>query len=81
MSRRRAASSCRTRPASGRSRARCSPSVRGVLLDSGKRVELDLKVGDTVLFAKYSGTEFKHEDDDLLILSERDILAVIENGT
>jgi chaperonin GroES len=52
----------------------------GRQLDSGKRVELDLKVGDTVLFAKYGGTDFKHEDDDLLILSERDILAVIENG-
>ena len=51
----------------------------GRQLVSGKRVELDLKVGDTVLFAKYSGTEFKLEDDDLLILSERDILAVIEN--
>jgi chaperonin GroES len=48
-------------------------------LESGIRVELDLKVGDTVLFAKYGGTDFKHEDDDLLILSERDILAVIEN--
>ena len=53
----------------------------GRVLDSGKRAELDLKVGDTVLFAKYSGTEFKHEDDDLLIFSERDILAVIENGS
>jgi chaperonin GroES len=53
----------------------------GRVLDNGKRVELDLQVGDTVLFAKYSGTEFKHEDDDLLILSERDVLAVIENGT
>jgi chaperonin GroES len=52
----------------------------GRQLDNGTRVELDLKVGDTVLFAKYSGTEFKLEDDDLLILSERDILAVIENG-
>ena len=51
----------------------------GRQLDSGKRVELDLKVGDTVLFAKYSGTEFKLEDDDLLILAERDILAVIES--
>ena len=49
-------------------------------LDSGARVELDLKVGDTVLFAKYGGTEFKDGDEDLLILSERDILAVIENG-
>jgi chaperonin GroES len=53
----------------------------GRVLDSGKRVALDLKLGDTVLFAKYSGTEFKHEDDDLLIFSERDILAVIESGT
>ena len=52
----------------------------GRQLDNGTRVELDLKVGDTVLFAKYSGTEFKDEDDDLLILSERDVLAVIENG-
>jgi len=52
----------------------------GRQLDNGKRVELDLNVGDTVLFAKYSGTEFKLEDDDLLILSEGDILAVIENG-
>jgi len=52
----------------------------GRTLDNGKKVELDLKVGDTVLFAKYSGTEFKLEDDDLLILAERDILAVIENG-
>ncbi len=52
----------------------------GRLLDNGKRVELDLKQGDTVLFAKYSGTEFKLEDEDLLILSERDVLAVIENG-
>ena len=50
----------------------------GRLLDNGNRVELDLKVGDTVLFAKYSGTEFKLEEDDLLVLNERDILAVIE---
>ena len=50
----------------------------GRLLDNGSRVELDIKVGDTVLFAKYSGTEFKHEDADLLILNERDVLAVIE---
>ncbi len=52
----------------------------GRQLDSGQRVELDVKQGDTVLFAKYSGTEFKLEDEDLLILSERDVLAVIENG-
>jgi chaperonin GroES len=52
----------------------------GRQLDGGGRVALDLKAGDTVLFAKYSGTEFKDEGDDLLILSERDILAVIEGG-
>lgn len=50
----------------------------GRRLDNGSLVALDLKVGDLVLFAKYSGTEFKHEDDDLLILNERDVLAVIE---
>jgi chaperonin GroES len=51
----------------------------GRQLDNGKRAELDVKVGDLVLFAKYSGTEFKLDSDDLLILSERDVLAVIEN--
>src|SRR5690242_15675584 len=45
--------------------------------DDGKRIELDVKVGDAVLFAKYAGTEFKLDDEDLLILSEKDILAVI----
>ncbi|MBA2449499.1 MAG: co-chaperone GroES [Chloroflexi bacterium] len=53
----------------------------GRVLENGKRVEMDVSSGDTVLFAKYSGTEFKLEDEDLLILSERDVLAVIENGT
>jgi len=52
----------------------------GRVLDNGNRAELDVKVGDLVLFAKYSGTEFKLDDDDLLVLSERDVLAVIENG-
>ncbi len=54
----------------------------GRVLDSGERVTLDLKTGDRVLFAKYAGTEFKHEDDELLILSEKDVLAVmVGNGT
>ena len=48
--------------------------------DDGDRVPLDVKVGDQVLFAKYAGTEFKLDDDELLILSEKDILAVLENG-
>jgi len=42
-----------------------------------KRIPLDVKVGDKVLFAKYAGTEFKADDEELLILSEKDILAVI----
>ncbi len=45
--------------------------------EDGDRIEMDVKVGDEVLFAKYAGTEFKLEDDDLLILSEKDILAVL----
>jgi chaperonin GroES len=51
----------------------------GRVLENGKRADLDVKVGDLVLFAKYSGTEFKLDNDDLLVLSERDVLAVIEN--
>ena len=47
--------------------------------DDGDRIELDVKVGDQVLFAKYSGTEFKLDDDELLILAEKDILAIV-NG-
>ncbi len=46
--------------------------------DDGDRIELDVKVGDEVLFAKYAGTEFKLEGEDLLIIAEKDILAVIE---
>ena len=49
----------------------------GRVSDDGKRIELEVKVGDIVLFAKYAGTEFKLEDDELLILSEKDILAVL----
>lgn len=45
--------------------------------DDGDRIPLDVKVGDEVLFAKYAGTEFKLDDQDLLILAEKDVLAVI----
>jgi chaperonin GroES len=45
--------------------------------EKGARVPLDVQVGDEILFAKYAGTEFKHEDDDFLILTEKDILAVV----
>jgi chaperonin GroES len=50
---------------------------QGRLNEKGDRVQMDVKPGDQVLFAKYAGTEFKHEDDELLILSEKDILAII----
>ena len=46
--------------------------------DKGERVAMDVKAGDVVLFAKYSGTEVKVDGKKLLILRESDILAVIE---
>ncbi len=49
----------------------------GRVLDNGQRVSVELKEGDRVLFAKYAGTEFKREDEEMLILSEKDILAVV----
>jgi chaperonin GroES len=48
----------------------------GRVLDSGARVAPEVKVGDKVLFQKYSGTEVKINNEDHIILSERDILAV-----
>ncbi len=45
--------------------------------DDGDRIPMDVKTGDEVLFAKYAGTEFKLEDEELLILSEKDVLAVV----
>ena len=50
---------------------------KGRINEKGDRVEMDVKTGDSVLFAKYAGTEFKLDDDELLILSEKDILAII----
>ncbi len=49
----------------------------GRLLDSGERATMELRVGDRVLFAKYGGTEFKFEGEDLLVLRESDVLAVL----
>ena len=46
--------------------------------ENGKRVPVDLKEGDKVLFQKYAGTEFKLDGEELLILSEKDVLALIE---
>ena len=52
-------------------------AVPGSLGEDGKRVPLEVKVGDTVLYAKYAGTEVKQDGKDLLILSERDVLAIL----
>lgn len=49
----------------------------GKVLDNGTKVELELKVGDTVLFAKYGGTELTIDGKDLMIMSERDIHAIV----
>jgi chaperonin GroES len=50
----------------------------GKVLDNGQRVALDVKEGDKVIFSKYAGTEVKIDGQDYLILSERDILAIVE---
>src|SRR5689334_23627500 len=49
----------------------------GRVLDNGNRLAMELKVGQSVLYAKYAGTEFKVEDDEYLILREPDVLAVV----
>jgi chaperonin GroES len=49
----------------------------GRILDDGKREQMDLKPGETVLYAKYAGTEFKLDGEDLLIISHKDVLAVV----
>lgn len=52
----------------------------GRWLENGQREPLDLKVGDRVLFGKYSGTEIKLNDEELLILRESDVLGVVEGA-
>jgi chaperonin GroES len=50
----------------------------GKILDDGSVRKVDLKKGDNVLFGKYSGTEIKMDGDELLVMREEDIMAVIE---
>ena len=45
--------------------------------EDGKRIPMDVKTGDTVIYSKYGGTEVKLEGDDYLILSARDVLAIV----
>lgn len=49
----------------------------GRFLDNGTRLPMELKVGQSVLYAKYAGTEFKIEDQEYLILREPDVLAIV----
>jgi len=51
----------------------------GKILDSGEQRALDVKAGDIVLFGKYSGTEVKVDGEELLVMREDDIMAVIES--
>ena len=50
----------------------------GKVLEDGKRVPLDVKSGDRILFGKYSGSEVKIDGDEYLILREEDVLAILE---
>ncbi|MFY9370687.1 MAG: co-chaperone GroES [bacterium] len=50
----------------------------GKLLENGERVPLEVKVGDKVIYSKFAGTEIKLDDEEHLLLSERDILAIVE---
>ena len=51
---------------------------KGKILDDGSVRQLDLKVGDKILFGKYGGTEVKVDGEELLVLREEDVMAVIE---
>ena len=48
--------------------------------NTGKREPIDLKVGDKVIYSKYAGNEVKLDDQEYLILAEKDVLAVVANG-
>ncbi len=50
----------------------------GKILENGEKRALDIKVGDEVLFGKYSGTEVKVDGEELLVMREEDIMAVVE---
>jgi chaperonin GroES len=50
----------------------------GKILENGQKLPLEVKVGDRVIYSKYAGTEVKIEGEEYLILSERDVLAIVE---
>jgi len=51
----------------------------GRVLEDGKRLPMELKVGQKVLYAKYAGTEYKHDDEEWLVLREADVLAIVSD--
>jgi chaperonin GroES len=51
---------------------------KGKILESGEVRALDVKVGDKILFGKYSGTEVKMDGDELVVMREEDIMAIVE---
>ena len=51
---------------------------KGKLLDDGKVKELEVKTGDVILYGRYGGTEIKYKDEDLLILRESEVLAIVK---
>src|ERR1700752_4119682 len=53
----------------------------GKVKDDGKRIALDVKAGDLILFGKYSGQEIKHDGEDYIIMREDEVLTVIEGKT
>ncbi len=54
----------------------------GRILDSGQKVPMELVIGDRILYAKYAGNEFKQDEIEYLIISEKDVLAVVQkNGS
>ncbi len=50
----------------------------GKVLDNGQKLPVEVKVGNKIIFSKYAGTEVKIDDEELVIFSERDVLAIIE---
>ena len=50
----------------------------GRTLDNGTKVAMEIKVGDKILYSKYSGTEFKYDDEEYMILNERDVHAILD---
>ena len=50
----------------------------GKVNEDGKKIPLDVKAGDRILFGKYSGSEVKVDDEEYLIMKEEDVLAIIE---